>query len=43
MRAGYPEDAPGVVLGSPILEVDVLTDVLVRLPLSVENRHGLGT
>jgi hypothetical protein len=27
MRAGYPDDAPGVVLGSPMLGGEVLTEV----------------
>jgi hypothetical protein len=41
LRAGYPDDAPGVVLGSPMLDGEVLAGVRVRLPLSTVNRHGL--
>jgi DNA helicase HerA-like ATPase len=41
LRAGYPDGASGVVLGSPMLDGEVLADVRVRLPLSTVNRHGL--
>jgi DNA helicase HerA-like ATPase len=41
LRAGNPDDASGVVLGSPMLDGEVLADVRVRLPLSSVNRHGL--
>ena len=41
MRAGYPDDAAGVTLGSPMLADEVLEGVRVRLPLSTINRHGL--
>ena len=42
MAAGYTfEDEQALVLGSPILGDDVLTDVRVQLPLSRVNRHGL--
>jgi uncharacterized protein len=41
LRAGYPDDASGVVLGSPMLDGEVLAGVRVRLPLSTVNRHGL--
>ena len=41
MRAGYPEDVRGVILGSPMREGDVLASVRVRLQLSTVNRHGL--
>ncbi len=40
LRAGYPDDVPGVVLGSPMLDGEVLSAVRVRLPLSTVNRHG---
>jgi DNA helicase HerA-like ATPase len=41
LRTGYPDDASGVVLGSPMLDGEVLAGVRVRLPLSTVNRHGL--
>jgi hypothetical protein len=41
LRAGYPEDGSGVVLGSPMLDGEVLAGVRVRLPLSTVTRHGL--
>ena len=42
MAAGYTfEDEEALVLGSPILGDEVLTDVRVRLPLGRVNRHGL--
>jgi DNA helicase HerA-like ATPase len=41
LRAGYPDDASGVVLGSPMLDGEVLAGVRVRLPLRTVNRHGL--
>jgi DNA double-strand break repair helicase HerA and related ATPase len=41
MRAGYPEDARDVTLGSPMREGGVLANVRVGLPLSIVNRHGL--
>ena len=41
LRAGYPDDASGVVLGSPMLDGEVLDRVRVRLPLSTVNRDGL--
>ena len=41
LRAGYPDDASGAVLGSPMLRGEVLAGVRVRLPLSTVNRHGL--
>jgi len=42
MAAGYTfEDEETLVLGSPILGDEVLTDVRVQLPLTRVNRHGL--
>jgi DNA double-strand break repair helicase HerA and related ATPase len=41
MAAGYPDADASLVLGSPVLGDQVLTDVRVRLPLSSVNRHGL--
>ena len=35
MRAGYPDDAPSLVLRSPMLGGEVLTEVRVRVPLSM--------
>jgi hypothetical protein len=40
LRAGYPDDASGVVLGSPMLDGEVLDGVRVRLPLSTMNGTG---
>ena len=41
MAAGYAFDEPTIILGGPMLGVDVLTDVKVQAPLSMMNRHGL--
>jgi hypothetical protein len=41
MREGYPPGAGAVVLGSPMLDGEILTDVRVALPLATANRHGL--
>ncbi|MGE5459818.1 MAG: helicase HerA-like domain-containing protein [Solirubrobacterales bacterium] len=41
MTAGYTTDQPAVVLGSPMLDGEILTNVRVTLPLSTTNRHGL--
>jgi DNA helicase HerA-like ATPase len=41
MAAGYTFDEPVVVLGSPILGDEVLSEVRVQVPLSRVNRHGL--
>jgi DNA helicase HerA-like ATPase len=41
LRAGYPDDASGVILGSPMPGGEVLAGIRVRLPLSTVNRHGL--
>ncbi|MEO5966166.1 MAG: helicase HerA-like domain-containing protein, partial [Candidatus Limnocylindrales bacterium] len=41
MTAGYSFDEPVVVLGSPLLDNELLPDVRVQVPLSRINRHGL--
>ena len=41
MTLGYSTDEPSIVLGSPMLDGEVLSDVRVTLPLSTTNRHGL--
>jgi hypothetical protein len=41
MGEGYASSEPSVVLGSPLLDGEVLSDVRVTLPLSTANRHGL--
>lgn len=41
MTEGYPPTEDTLVLGSPMLDGEVLSDVRVRLPLSRVNRHGL--
>jgi DNA helicase HerA-like ATPase len=41
MAAGYSSSEPTVVLGSPFLGSDVVSDVRVQVDLSMLNRHGL--
>ena len=41
MAAGYTLDEPAIVLGSPLLGDEVLSDVRVQVALSRVNRHGL--
>jgi hypothetical protein len=41
MRAGYALGEPAIVLGSPMLGDDVLSDVRVQVALARINRHGL--
>ena len=41
MTAGYEFEEPSLILGSPLDDDSVLTDVRVKLPLSRVNRHGL--
>jgi DNA helicase HerA-like ATPase len=41
MSDGYGFDEPSLVLGSPVEEDTVATDVRVKLPLARVNRHGL--
>src|SRR4051812_39167892 len=41
MAAGYKLDEPAIILGSPMIGDDVLTDARVQLALSRVNRHGL--
>jgi DNA double-strand break repair helicase HerA and related ATPase len=41
MRAGYAFDRPGLVLGSPMLDGEIVRDVRVSIPLATMNRHGL--
>jgi len=38
---GYAFDEPSVVLGGAMRGDEVLQDPLIRLPLSLVNRHGL--
>ncbi len=41
MAAGYTLAEPAIVLGSPLLDDEVLSDVRVQVALSRVNRHGL--
>jgi DNA helicase HerA-like ATPase len=41
MSQGYALETPGVVLGSPMLGAEVLSDVRVQLSLGMTTRHGL--
>ncbi|MDX6325669.1 MAG: double-strand break repair helicase HerA and related ATPase [Nocardioidaceae bacterium] len=41
VRAGYTFDGPGLELGSLLLDAERVTDVRVRVPLAMVNRHGL--
>ncbi len=41
MTAGYASKEPTIVLGSPIREGEVASDVRVQVALSMLNRHGL--
>jgi DNA helicase HerA-like ATPase len=41
MTAGYALTEPGLILGSPMLDGELLTDVRVQVGLSMTNRHGL--
>jgi DNA helicase HerA-like ATPase len=41
MADGYRLDEPAIILGSPLLGDEVLTDVRVQIALSRINRHGL--
>ncbi|MCI0635965.1 MAG: DUF853 domain-containing protein [Actinobacteria bacterium] len=41
MSNGYAFDEPCLMLGRPLLDGEVATDVAVQLPLSMVNRHGL--
>jgi DNA double-strand break repair helicase HerA and related ATPase len=41
MTEGYALPEPGIVLGSPMKDGEVLSSVRVQLPLSTTNRHGL--
>ena len=41
MAAGYTLAEPAIVLGSPLLGDEVLSDVRVQVALSRVNRHGL--
>src|SRR5262249_59955317 len=41
MADGYKLDEPAIVLGSPMLNDEVLTEVRVQVALSRVNRHGL--
>ncbi|MGH2680544.1 MAG: helicase HerA-like domain-containing protein [Actinomycetota bacterium] len=41
MAEGYALAEPALILGSPMLEGDVASDVRVQLAVSILNRHGL--
>ncbi len=41
MAAGYDFPEPTAVLGGPLLDNEVVTDVLVKAPTAMLNRHGL--
>jgi DNA helicase HerA-like ATPase len=41
MTRGYALTEPGLVIGSPMLGDELLTDVRVQVALSMTNRHGL--
>lgn len=41
MTEGYATDEPVAVIGCPMLEGEILSEVRVGLPLSTANRHGL--
>jgi hypothetical protein len=41
MLEGYEPTAPALVLGSPMIEGEILAEARVRLPLPTVNRHGL--
>ena len=41
MAAGYTFDEPCLLLGRPMVNGEIATDVAVQLPLSMVNRHGL--
>ena len=41
MAQGYGFTEPTIVLGGPMLDAEVLTDVKIQAPLSMMNRHGL--
>ena len=41
MAQGYGFSEPTIVLGGPMLDAEVLTDIKVQAPLSMMNRHGL--
>jgi hypothetical protein len=41
MLEGYPPSPPAIVLGSPMLDGEVLPEARVAIPLSTANRHGL--
>jgi DNA helicase HerA-like ATPase len=41
MASGYALTEPGLVIGSPMLGDELLTDVRVQVALSMTNRHGL--
>jgi uncharacterized protein len=41
VRAGYQFDGPALELGGLMLDASALSDVRVKIPLSMLNRHGL--
>ena len=41
MARGYALEGPAVVLGAPMLDGAVVTDVRVQVALPMTNRHGL--
>ncbi|MCI5081376.1 MAG: DUF853 domain-containing protein [Saprospiraceae bacterium] len=41
IEKGYTFEGPSMILGGAMLDKEVMTNTLVRLPLSTMNRHGL--
>src|SRR3954449_5643874 len=41
MASGYDFPDPTAIVGSPMVDNEVLTDVRVKAPLAMLNRHGL--
>ena len=41
MAAGYTLSEPGIVLGSPMRDDELVNDARVQVGLSMLNRHGL--
>src|SRR6478672_12920543 len=41
VAAGYAFEGPALELGGLMLDADTLTDVHIRIPLGMLNRHGL--
>ena len=41
MTAGYALTEPGLIIGSPMLDGELVNDARVQVALSMMNRHGL--